>query len=294
VKIVVSIPAYNEAKSLGKVLSSIRDVMKKHKYGFQLLVVDDGSSDKTASVAAKAGAKVVTHPMNYGLAETFRTEMKTCLSLGGDIIVHIDADGQYLPSEIPKLIEKIEEGNDLVLGSRFLGTIESMPFMKRLGNKMFSRTISKIIGRKISDCQTGFRAFTSTIAKEVSIGSTHTYTQEQIIRAVKHKFKVCEVPVYFAKRDGESRLIKGPFEYAAKAWLNILRIYRDFNPLKFFGSIGIFLFSIGLLIGVWLTYLFFTTGKVGHIPSAILSMLLILTGIQILSFGFLSDMMRKG
>jgi len=291
--VVITIPAYNEKKTIGNVLSEIKEVMNKTKYNYKTLVIDDGSTDKTAEIAKKEGAIVYSHPINYGLAETFKTEMQKCLELKADIIMHTDADGQYLAKEIPKLIKEVENGSDLVLGSRFKGKIEEMSILRRLGNKAFSRVVSKITRIKISDAQTGFRAFTREIAEKINIISNFTYTQEQIIKAVRQKFKIKEIPIYFAKRDGKSKLMKHPFDFATKAGINLFRIYRDYEPLKFFGFIGGLFFSIGFLIGLWLVYLFITTGAIRHVPSAILSMLFILIGIQILFFGFLADMNKR-
>jgi glycosyltransferase involved in cell wall biosynthesis len=297
-KIVVTVPAFNEEATIGRVIRDIKDVMSKQKHTYKVLVVDDGSTDRTASVAKKAGATVFSHPYNSGLSETFRTEMKKCLELGAEVIIHTDADGQYLASEIPKLLKPIENREaDLVLGSRFMGKIEKMPAIKRLGNRAFSKVISGIIGRKVTDCQTGFRAFTSDVAKDLEIISDHTYTQEQIIKAVKHKFRIREVPIHFRKRvSGKSRLLSNPFEYAVKAWINIFRIYRDYNPLKFFGVIGGALTSIGVLIGIYILYLFFTEGALGtfqKLPTILLGILLFITGIQILVFGFLADGLKR-
>ena len=292
--VLITIPAHNEEKTIGDVIGNIKKVMAKSKHKYDVMVVDDGSTDKTGPVARKAGAFVVSHPYNYGLAETFRTEMKQVLLKKPDVIVHIDADGQYQPDEIPKLMKPIEEGKaDLVLGSRFMGKIEKMPVIKRWGNKAFSRAISKVTGVKITDGQTGFRAFTGEVAEKVKIISTHTYTQEMVIKAIKEKFRVIEVPIYFAKRKaGKSKLISNPFGYALRAWVNIFRIYRDFEPLKFFGTIaGIFIF-LGVLIGLYLFYLFIVQGYIGHLPATILSMLLMVSGLQILIFGFLADMKK--
>lgn len=287
-KIIVTIPAYNEEETIGIVVNEIKKINKN----YTVLVVDDGSKDKTAEIAKKNGAIVISHPKNYGLAEAFRTEIKECLRLKASIIVHTDADGQYLASDIPRLIKEVEDGYDLVLGNRFLGGIESMPLLKQLGNKAFSNAISKIIRQKIGDCQTGFRAFTSEVAEKIEIKSDHTYTQEQIIRAVNQKFKIKEIGTYFKKRDGESRLMRNPLEYALKAWINILRIYRDYQPLKFFGAIGLFFFSSGVLIGLILILLFLTTGRIGHLPLTILSIMLVIIGVQIGLFGFLADMKK--
>tara|TARA_Y100000310_G_scaffold262419_1_gene272088 strand:- start:11628 stop:12512 length:885 start_codon:yes stop_codon:yes gene_type:complete len=293
-EIVVTIPAYNEEDTIGRVISNINEVMKSNRYSYKILVTDDGSKDKTAEVAKKAGAVVYSHPKNYGLAETFTTEVEEALKLGADVIVHIDADTQYKPEEIPKLINEIDKGYDLVLGSRFKGTIESMPFIKKAGNRAFSRVISNITGIEISDAQTGFRAFTKEVAERIKITSGHTYTQEQIIRAVKEKFRIKEVPVYFAKRKDKSRLISNPFEYAIRAWINIIRIYRDYEPLKFFGVMGTLIFLTGFILGLYLTYIqIFGEGVNRHLGLMTLDILVLSIGLQIIIFGFIADMLRK-
>ncbi|MDA1196448.1 MAG: glycosyltransferase family 2 protein [Nanoarchaeota archaeon] len=291
--IVVCIPAYNEEKTLPDVITSIKKIVSESSDDYSFLVVDDGSSDKTVEVSKKLGARVVSHPSNYGLAETFRTEMKEVLKLSPDIILHIDADGQYLAKDIPLLIEPVKRGKaDLVLGSRFAGHIESMPWLKRFGNKAFSRVISSIVRQKISDGQTGFRAFVPAVAK-IDILSDFTYTQEQIIRSAREHFRIMEVPVHFARRDGESRLMKNAFHYAARAWIGILRIQRDYLPLKFFGAVGGFFVFLGLALGIFILYSWITTDAVGGIPRVILSALFIMTGIQIVLFGFLADMRKR-
>lgn len=292
-KIIVTIPAYNEEKTIGRVIKDIKAVMDRAGYNYRILVIDDGSRDKTAIIAKNAGAIVYSHPKNYGLAETFRSEIEKCLKLKADIIVHTDADGQYLAEDIPKLIEEVKKGNDLVLGSRFKGRIESMPLMKRFGNIAFSKVISQVTRAKISDAQTGFRAFTKEVARDIRLTSTHTYTQEQIIRAVKEKFRIKEVPVYFAKRHGKSRLMRNPLEYAVKAWINILRIYRDYEPLKFFGLFGFIFFGMGFLLGLYVLSVFLKTGIVGRLPTVMLAVLLMSIGIQMWLFGFFADMGKR-
>jgi glycosyltransferase involved in cell wall biosynthesis len=245
-------------------------------------------------VARSSGAVVYSHPINQGLAETFRTEIAKSLNLGADIIVHIDADHQYLPKEIPKLVNEVKNGHDLVLGSRFKGKIEEMPLIKRLGNRAFSKVVSRIIRHKISDAQTGFRAFTRKVAQEVPVFSTHTYVQEQIIRALKKNFKIKEVPVYFARRDGKSRLISNPFGYAIRAFINLVRVYRDFEPLKFFGIVGSLVLFVGFILGLYLVYFqFFGGGAFRHLGLMMLDILIITIGLQIVIFGFIADMLKK-
>ena len=297
-KVIISIPAYNEEKTLGSVLAEIKQVMSKTKYNWKILIVNDGSKDKTADVAREQGVIVINHPRNLGLAETFRTEMKECLALGADIIVHTDADGQYRANEIPLLLSYIDKGYDFVLGSRFMGEIEYMPFMKKFGNKAFSRVISSITKTKITDGQTGFRAFTKEVAKNIEITSTYTYTQEQIIRAVRQKYKIIEVPAHFDVRGGktESRLMKGPFDYAIKAGINLIRVYRDYEPLKFFGRIGMTMILISVLLGIYLLFNDIIYGNAQldkMVPTILLGSVFFLSGLQTILFGFLADMQKK-
>jgi len=291
--VIVTIPAYNEADTIGKAVKDIRDALDDTKYSFKVMIVDDGSTDTTADIAKKAGAIVFSHPQNYGLAEAFRTELQKAVELKADVIVHIDADLQYKAKEIPLLLKEIEKGYDLVLGSRFKGTIEHMPLIKKIGNKAFSKIITRITRTPISDGQTGFRAFTREVAEKIPIISSHTYTQEQIIRAVRLKFKIKEVPVYFAKRKDKSRLISNPFSYAIRAWINIIRIYRDYEPLKFFGGMGGMVSVTGVLIGLYLVYLHFTEGIIGHFGLMMLDILTLSIGLQLIIFGFLADMLKK-
>lgn len=293
-KVVITIPAFNEAKNIGGVLADIYKVMKETSYKYEVVVVNDASKDATADIARKYGASVISHERNLGLAEVFRTEMKECLDRKADIIVHIDADGQYLAKDIPRLLSKLNEGYDLVLGSRFKGKIEYMPWLKRMGNRAFTRVISRMAGMYISDGQTGFRAFTSEVADKISINSTYTYTQEQIIRAARERFKIAEIPIFFAKRGKtKSRLMKGPFDYAKRAGINLIRTYRDYEPLNFFGGIGLTFLFIAGLIAIYLIYEAFQLKLPDHTALIILDFLFILVGIQIILFGFLADIFRK-
>ena len=289
--IVISIPAYNEENTLPKVIDDIKKIMNENNYNYKILVVNDGSKDKTEEIAEEKGAIVFSHPYNLGLSETFKTEMKKCLELNPDIIVHTDADGQYPSHYIPSLIKKVQEGYDLVLGSRFGQGQYSGSFVKKFGNIAFAKVFSSLLKTKIRDTTTGFRAFRKQVA-QLPIINDFTYTQEQLIRAGKAKMRIAEIPIT-TNKTRESKLFKNSLDYALKAWINILRIYRDFAPLKFFGSIGLTFIFFGFLIGLRLLYFFITSGKVGHIPSQVLTMLLIVVGMQIVLFGFFADSVRK-
>ncbi|MCD4666957.1 glycosyltransferase family 2 protein [archaeon] len=248
--VIISIPAYNEEKTIDEVIKGIKISMKETKYNYKILVLNDGSSDKTADVAKKQGAIVVSNKRNLGLAETFKREMEECIKLKADVIVHTDADGQYPSKYIPLMIKKIEQGYDLVLSSRFGRGRYKGSFMKRFGNKAFARVFSNLLRMKISDTTTGFRAFTKEVAQLPLINS-FTYTQEQLIRVGKSCMKIGEIPIN-TNRTRKSKLFRSSFDYAVKAWINIFRIYRDYQPLKFFGRIGLIFIIIGFLIGLYL------------------------------------------
>ena len=289
--VVITIPAYNEERTIGRIIQEIREVMDSTKYKYKILVLNDGSKDGTVEIAKKAGAIVVSNKRNLGLADTFKREMQECLRLKADIIVHTDADGQYPSMYIPDMIKKVEQGYNLVLGSRFGKGNYSGSLMKKYGNIAFARVFSRLLRTRLTDTTTGFRAFNSDVAK-LPLINNFTYTQEQLIRAGKAGMNISEVPIK-TRKTRKSRLFRSSFDYAVKAWINILRIYRDYEPLKFFGYFGGSLFLLGVLIGIYITYNVLLFGRTGGTPRVILSALLMLTGLQIIIFGFLADMQRK-
>lgn len=291
-KIIIIIPAYNEEEYLGKTLEEIKSVMDFYKYkDYEIHVQNDGSTDMTAEVAELYGAKVFTNPSNLGLARTFKEECKNARD--ADIIIHTDADGQYKAQYIPLLIEKMREGNDLVLGSRFLGEERySGSILKRFLNPLFSRLMSFIVKKKITDFTTGFRAFNQKVAS-LEIINTFTYTHEQIVRAIKSGLKIKEIPIE-TNPTRKSKLFKNPLDYAIKSFVNILRVYRDFDPIKFFGSIGLFVMGFGLVIWIYMLINLLITGHTGYLNLSLLSYFLVGQGFLILILAFIADMNRKG
>ncbi|MFA5142306.1 MAG: glycosyltransferase family 2 protein [Candidatus Woesearchaeota archaeon] len=287
----ILIPAYNEERTLPLVINDIKKVMNRTKYDYNIIVLNDGSKDRTEIVAKQKGAIVYSNSKNLGLAETFKNEMKFGLKHGAKILVHTDADGQYPAEYIPFMIKKIESGYDIILGSRFEKGHYSGSIMKKLGNIAFAKVFSSLLKIKLTDTTTGFRAFTREVA-ELPLINNFTYTQEQLIRAGKANLKIGEIAIK-TRKTRPSKLFNGPLDYAIKAWINILRIYRDFEPLQFFGRIGLFLSGIGFLIGLFFVYLHLTSGIQGHIGLLFLMLILLSTGLQIILFGFLADMNKK-
>ena len=293
-KLVVTIPAFNEEKTIGSV---IREIPKKIAgiSEIRALVVDDGSSDSTSAEARKAGAEVIRNSMNCGLAFPFSRGMERALEMGADIIVNTDADLQYNQKQIPSLIKPILGGKaDVVLGSRFSGTIEYMPLQKKLGNLLLSAIMRFITRLPLTDSQTGFRAFSREAALRIAIFSDYTYTQETILEANEKKIAIAEVPVDFRTRDGESRLISNIFVYAKKVGFTIIQTYLNYKPFKVFFYLGGILFISGSMFGLRVLLHYMNTGAVSpYLPSAVLSALLVIFGFQMIIVGAIAELIKR-
>lgn len=292
--LVVTIPAFNEENTIAKV---IREIPRNIVDDVKILVVDDGSNDRTAEIAYEAGADlVISHVHNLGLAASYRDSLDVATQeMDADIIVNIDADGQYEPKEIPKLIQPIlDHRADIVLGSRFQGYIEDMKWSKKFGNRMATRIVSHAAGQKFSDCQTGFRALTREAAFRMNLFSQFTYTQESLVNAVHHNLRVVEVPVSFYKRqDTSNRLFGSVWNYAKRGGATLIRTYLYHKPLRFFLYIGAVVFGVGLLLGMRVLIHYITTTRVTpYLPTSVLATLLMIVGFQVIIFGLMGDMMR--
>lgn len=219
--VLVCIPAYNEAESIGRVVTDIKNALQGANY--RILVVSDGSTDDTIRKAREAGA-IAIHKPHSGLAGTFRREMEIAIALKPRVIVHTDADGQYDARDIRKLIAEIDNGHDLVLGSRLKGYIQYMPATKKMLNHVATLFIRVLVNRRVTDITTGFRAFNVSVAK-LPIQSLHTYTAEQVIRASKAHYKIKSVPAnFYIRKDGNSRLMKTSLHYLFETVKNVRRM----------------------------------------------------------------------
>ncbi|MBC7108499.1 MAG: glycosyltransferase family 2 protein [Methanomassiliicoccales archaeon] len=293
-KLIVMIPAHNEEGTIGNV---IRDIPRKIDGidEVQVIVMEDGSTDRTAEIARDAGADyVISRKERLGLAKAFEEGLNLAVEIGADIIVNIDADNQYNPNEIPKLIRPILDGEaDIVLGNRQIDKLDHMPLSKKMGNKIATFVTSKLSGIHISDAQTGFRAFSRRAAMMLSISSEYTYTQETIIQSAYKKLKIVEVPVEFRKRDGKSRLISSVWNYGKKAGATVLLTYLNYKPLKAFFIMGSLLVLAGLLLSLKIIIQFFITGSVSpYYPTLVLISILVVIGFQIMIMGLLASMIK--
>lgn len=294
-KLVITIPAYNEQKTIADVIKKIPRTIENCDE-VQILVVDDGSTDKTVEVSKNAGAdKVISHINNLGLAITFRDALDVAIEMGADIIVNIDADGQYEPKQISTLVQPIiDDTADMVLGSRFAGYIEDMKSSKMIGNKLATKIASRAAGKKFSDAQTGFRAISKDAAMRLNVLGSFTYTQETLVQAVNKNLRITEVPVSFYKRNDDSRLFTSVWNYAKRGGGTLIRSYLYNKPLKTFLFIGSGVFIVGFMLALRVLLHYLSTGMVTpFLPTSVLSVLLLIVGFQVIILGLLGDLIRR-
>lgn len=213
-RVVVTLPAYNEEKTIGSVLAGVFAVAASlPDMAWQVVVVDDCSIDGTAAIAEQGGARVIRLAQKAGLAEVFRQEMQTALELNADWIVHLDSDGQHPPDAILRLLDQLEQGFELVVGSRFLNHRPAgKPQIEQFESRAFSRLLSWITGHPFTDAHSGFRAFTRRVARDIPIRSNFSYAREQLFRAACRGIRLTDVPISAAARkQGQSRLIKNRY-----------------------------------------------------------------------------------
>ncbi len=288
-EVLAIIPAYNEQEKIGDIIQGALKLVD------HVIVVDDGSIDSTKEIAESTGAEVVSHKKNRGLGVAIRTGYLRALELDFDIIVQLDSDGQYDPSEIPKVIEPIVNNEaDMVLGSRLDNLMYDMPKIKLFGNKAFTKVLRYLTKEDVKDGQTGFRAMRREVLETALPHSKFSYTQEMIIRVAKEGWRIKSVPVHFYKRyDGESRLFGSSISFAFRGWAIILRTLRDYHPLGFFGLPGVVLMSSGFLLSLYIFVMYMLEGTVNsRMPTLILAVLLFISGMLLFAIGILADMIK--
>lgn len=289
-KLAVTIPAYNEEKNLANVIQEIpREISGISKV--EVIVISDGSSDRTVEVARETGADVVINrKYNLGLAKTFRQGIETALKRGADIIVNTDGDNHYNQSRIPELIAPIvRKKANIVIGGRVIKKLEGMIPVKKYGNMIGSWIVCKLAGVKYMDASTGFRAYDREAALKLNVLSDHTYTHETFFQAADDKLKIVEVPILARKVNRKSRLIKSVPKHIARSMVVILRTMVLFKPLRVFFTLGLIVFGIGAIFVIRFLYFYFTSRGEGHIQSLILAGALMMIGVLIGVMGLIAS-----
>lgn len=289
-KLIIQIPCLNEADTLATTLSDL----PRRVDGFakvEWLVIDDGSTDETVSVAKRNGVDhVVSHTRNRGLAAAFMTGIEASLSNGADVIVNTDADNQYCADDIPLLTRSVVEGQaDMVIGARPVQEIEHFSPLKKLLQAIGSWVVRYASKTDVRDAPSGFRAISRPMAERLMLFSEYTYTLESIIQAGVKDMEVVSVPVRVNPDLRPSRLVKSIPSYVFRSMLTILRIAVIYKPARFFSILALSIFLVGLLISFRFLYFFFTGDGEGHIQSLILAGALLTIGFQTFLVAFLSD-----
>lgn len=295
-KLIIQIPCYNEAQVLAQTIQSlprqIEDIDE-----IEYLVIDDGSSDGTATVARDAGAHhVICLPGHQGLAAAFRAGLDTSLKLGADVIVNTDADNQYQAEDIHRLLEPILSGRaQIVVGDRGVASLAQFSPTKRLLQRLGSWVIAKASGIRTPDATSGFRAITAEAALRTLVLNEYSYTLETLIQAGAHHLAVEYVPVRTNPQTRPSRLMRNIPHYLAHSSATILRAYTMYRPLRVFTSISLIMILLGTAIGLRFVYYYIVNTLIGgqatgHLQSLILAAVLLIVGFQVLLIGLLADL----
>jgi glycosyltransferase involved in cell wall biosynthesis len=297
-KLVVIIPALNEAKTIGSVISAIPAPISGIT-AVKVVVVDDGSTDETKEIAQHHGAQVIRHKTPHGVGGAFHTGLSEALRQGADIIVNVDADGQFNPQDIPTLIHPLlQHEADFVTATRFAKAeyLPDMPPVKKWGNRWVTRMVNMITGQKFTDVSCGFRAYSRETALRLTLFGKFTYTQETLIDAAFKGLHIVEVPLKIRgeREHGTSRVAYNLWRYAIKSASIMFRAARDYKPYYFFGVPGIIVALLGIISGIFLLVHYLQTGQTYPYRSLVsLSGILLIIGFLLFFMSMLADMQHR-
>jgi glycosyltransferase involved in cell wall biosynthesis len=264
--VMVIIPARNEEVSIGSM------VIKAKKYANHVLVVDDGSVDDTAEIARLAGADVISHSTNMGKGQALKTGFYAAFDNGTKIIVTIDADGQHDPDEIPKVIAPILSTEaDMVIGSRYLNG-SNIPFIRRIGQMVLDHMTSMNSGMRVTDTQSGFRAFDIDSAKKFSFGQNgFSIESEMLTEAASAGLKIKEVDI--GVRYDVDCSTENAFIHGLKVLVHVLQDMEFRRPLYYFTFPGLIMGTIGLGMGLIFLQDFYNGGRLRFGPTLVMALL---------------------
>lgn len=291
-KLVIQIPAWDEAAHIG---AAVRELPRALK-GFdsvEVLVVDDGSRDDTARLAREAGADhVVRLPIHRGLAFAWRAGLDAALRVGADVIVSTDADRQYAAADIETLLQPILKGEaEIVVGDRGVATKADFSPVKRLTQRLGSWVVRRASGLQVPDATSGFRALTREAALRINVFSRMTYTVETLIQAGTKEMAVAAVRIRTNPPVRPSRLIPNVSRYVLVQGTNILRLTALYKPLPvFFGFAGLLTLAGLFLVGRYVYFVFAGVNPSGHLQSLLFAAVLFLAAVVSFLTGLLADL----
>ena len=292
-RLVVAVPAFNEAKTIEETIGGLRTIKPRlAELGVELsvYVIDDGSSDDTGVLANGAGAdKVLQHRVNQGLGAAVRTGLRAAREEGFDLLVKFDADLQHRPEEIVDLVTPIlEDRADIVYGNRMEGIQYRMPFLRRIGNLVFSRLMRSLTQWPLEDSQPGIFAVSQEYLRVFNIPGDYNYTQQVLLDAYHKHMRFEHVPVTFHERTSGRSFVS--LKYPLKVLPQILLVIVSIKPLKIFVPIGLAFVLLGCgvfsvqLVWWWLGH---TSRPVENVNLVLGSGLF---GVQTVFFGILAEL----
>ena len=292
-KLIIQIPCLNEEETLPQTIADLpRSVPGIDEV--ELLVIDDGSTDRTVEVARECGVEhVVRLTNNKGLAAGFQAGLDACLKLGADVVVNTDADNQYRGADVVKLVAPIVAGEaDMVVGDRRVSEIDHFSGPKKGLQRLGSWVVRRLSDTEVTDATSGFRAYNREAALQLLVVDNFTYTLESLIQAGKMLVAVDEVEVGTNPKTRESRLFDSTGAYVRRNGPAILRIYARYEPLRAFATAGAVVLLLALC--AWLPFLIdaiFNGDSTGHVQSLILGAVLFIAAVQLFALGVIGDLL---
>lgn len=293
-KVFVQIPCLNEEQTLPAVLASIpRRIDGVDEV--EVLVIDDGSTDRTVEVARELGVRhIVRHSRNRGLARSFRDGIDYALAHGADIVVNTDGDNQYPQDRIPDLVRPVVEGcADIVIADRQTATIAHFSPFKKLMQRIGSRVVNFAADTELPDAASGFRAYSRASLLRLNIVTEFSYCMETIIQAGHKRLRIVSVPVTTNPKTRESRLFRNIFHHMGKSGSAIVRSYLMFKPYVVFAWFAVLFGTLALVPAVRFLVLWLVHDDVaGNIQSLIFSAIMSMAALLSGALGILSDLLR--
>ena len=292
-RLVVQIPCLNEEETLPLVLQSI----PKQIPGIDdiiVLVIDDGSSDRTVEVARSMGVNhFVRHARNQGLGRSFHDGVQRALELGADIVVNTDGDNQYPQERIADLVQPIISGQaDIVIADRQVHLVEHFSKGKVLLQKLGSNIVNRAAGTDLPDAASGFRAYSRDSLMVLNTITRFSYCMETIIQAGNKKLKCVSIPVVTNAKTRESRLFRSTRQHVMKSAGAIIRAYIMYKPYVIFTALAVFFGLLGLIPYVRFAILQFQDNPGSHLQSLLLGAVLLIMAFLSVIIGIVSDLIR--